>query len=356
MIKKSLLVFLGMSLFIPNLYAANPFDDSTITIKKSNSNNSLETSDIKVVEEKDVKKDTKEENKSEKDNTQFPVKGKLCHDGIRLREWAWGPIIKKFDSTELTVLGISGDFYEVEIDGVKGFMHKNFISIPDCPASGKQPYYPGDTWEGGYLSREEGIKYTESNNNNSSDGKKPETPRKLDSEESKDTNSAITDTKSDSTKDTVVSTKGGLKPDDFKKLMKSMKTPSRDDIIKLAASKGISEDYVKILIGTTQREGYFKDTYLHYGWASAMLNQKVTIKKMQGWDPKHKGDSNYYSQKNINKGYKEAGSDVLKAVYLAIKYRNKKIIECNGMYKKTPKSYNMIYKSSKYNCSIYEKK
>ena len=74
-----------------------------------------------------------------------------------------------------------------------------------------------------------------------------------------------------------------------------MKTPSRDEIIKLAASKGISEDYVKILIGTTQREGYFKDKFLHYGWASAMLNQKVTIKQMQGWDPKHKGDSNYYS-------------------------------------------------------------
>lgn len=36
--------------------------------------------------------------------------------------------------------------------------------------------------------------------------------------------------------------------------------------------------------------------------------------------------------------------------------KNTKIVECNGMYKTTPKSYNKIYGSSVYNCSIYEKK
>ena len=339
MIKKSLIVLLGMGLFVPNLYANTPFADIEFKVEKETSKDEIVSTDIKAPI-------TQEDQKQEE--ISFPVKGSLDYDGIRLREWAWGPIIKECNKTELTVVGKSGDFYEVEIDGAKGFLHKNFVSIPNYPSTGKQPVYPGDTWEGGYLSREEGAKYTESSNN--------ESAQKVDGEDSKKDDSKVSDSSSKSEEETTINTKNGLKPDDFNKLIKSMKTPTRDEIIKLAASKGISEDYVKILIGTTQREGYFKDKFLHYGWASAMLNQKVTIKKMQGWDPKHKGDSNYYSQKNINKGYKEAGADVLKSVYLAIKYRNKKIIECNGMYKKTPKSYNMIYKSSKYNCRVYEKK
>lgn len=210
-------------------------------------------------------------------------------------------------------------------------------------------------WEGEYLTTEKDIKNDVVTKNPTDT--KPETPKKLDdNKEAKTADSTITDSDSKKTKETVKSVNKGISPEDFNKELKSMKTPTREEIIELAASIGVSKDYVIILIGTTQREGYFKDPYLHYGWASAMLNQKTTIKKMQGWDPKHKGDSNYYSQKNINKGYKEAKSDVLKSVYLALKYRNKKIIECNGMYKNTPKSYNRLYKSSKYNCSIFEKK
>ena len=77
---------------------------------------------------------------------------------------------------------------------------------------------------------------------------------------------------------------------------------------------------------------------------------------MQGWDPGHSGESNYYSQTNINKGYNSASDDVLKSVYLALTERNTKIVECNGMYSTTPSSYNLLYKSPVYNCSIYEKK
>jgi len=46
----------------------------------------------------------------------------------------------------------------------------------------------------------------------------------------------------------------------------------------------------------------------------------------------------------------------LKSVYLALSERNTKIVECNGMYKTTPSSYNLVYASSVYNCSIYETK
>ncbi len=345
--KRIIVVFLGIFFAIPAIYADNPFSDEELTIKESASTSSLETADRNT--------NTSEDKKEQEENG-FPVKGKLGWDGVRLRQWPWGPIIDKFNKGDLTVLSVSGDFYEVEISGVKGYMHKNFIHIPDCTATGKQPYYPGDTWEGGYLSREEGIKISNAAAAASSNSSSNNTSKK----ESEKTNSGNNLSNSSSTKSeskgTVVSTTGGISASEFNNLLSTMETPTRDEIIKLAASIGLTADYVKILVGTTQREGYVKDPYLHYGWANAMINCPVTIKQMQGWDPSRSGDANYYSQVNIDKGYKSANADVLKSVYLALKYRNTKIVECNGMYKNTPKSYNKIYGSSVYNCSIYEKK
>lgn len=336
MIKKSLIIALGMSaLFAQNLYAENPFDDNEIKIENSTSGEELEVANVEATEDTNTKEAT---------NSKFPVSGTLVDNGVRLREWAWGPIINTYNSTTLTVLGISGDFYEVEIGGTRGFMHKNFISTPDCPATREQPYYPGNTLAGGYLSREESLQYTD-NSTNPDNNKETTT-----------TGSTITDSSNTKTEETVVSTNTGISANDFNKELQSMSTPTREEIIQLAASIGLSKDYVVILIGTTQREGYIKDQYLYYGWASCLLNSKVTIGQMQGWDPYHTGDANYYSQKNINDGYNSASSDVLKSVYLALKYRNKKIAECNGMYGNTPSSYNLIYKSSVYNCSIYESK
>ena len=135
-----------------------------------------------------------------------------------------------------------------------------------------------------------------------------------------------------------------------------MATPTESQLQSAAAKNGISNDYLVIVVGTTAREGYVNDPYLYYGWASAMLNNQVTIGQMQGWDPYHSGEANYYSQTNINNGYNTASDVVLKAVYLALTERNTKIIECNGMYSSTPSSYNCIYASSVYNCSIYEMK
>ena len=154
----------------------------------------------------------------------------------------------------------------------------------------------------------------------------------------------------------VVVSKNGLSSSNYISTLNSMSTPSIAQLTAAANANGFSFDYLKIIIGTTQREGYAKDPYLYYGWASALINYPVTIAQMQGWDPSRSGDTNYYSQANINKGYASASSDVLKSVYLALTQRNTKIIECNGMYKSTPSSYNLLYKSSVYNISIYEKK
>ena len=156
-------------------------------------------------------------------------------------------------------------------------------------------------------------------------------------------------------KDVTVNT-GGISSSAFNSKISSMSTPSKSQLQSAASKNGISNDYLIIVIGTTQREGYVNDPYLYYGWASAMLNNQVTISQMQGWDPYHSGEANYYSQTNINNGYNNASDTVLKAVYLALTERNTKIVECNGMYSTTPSSYNCIYASSVYNCSIYETK
>ena len=149
---------------------------------------------------------------------------------------------------------------------------------------------------------------------------------------------------------------GGVDAQAFKNKLASMSTPTMSQLESAAAQNNISSDYLKIVIGTTMNEGYANDPYLYYGWASAMLNNQVTISQMQGWDPGRSGEANFYSQTNINKGFNSATSDVLKSVYLALTERNTKIVECNGMYSQTPSSYNLLYKSSLYNCSIYEKK
>lgn len=154
----------------------------------------------------------------------------------------------------------------------------------------------------------------------------------------------------------IVVTTSGVNPADFKNKLASLSTPTLEQITSAAAKSGVSAEYVKIVLGTTFNEGYYNDPYLYYGWASAMINNPVTVEQMQGWDPGHSGEANFYSWTNINKGVNSATPDVLKAVYLAFTERNTKIVECNGMYNQTPAQYNLIYSSSVYNCSVYEKK
>jgi len=128
------------------------FDDAPIeAIEKTASKESLETADKKIVEEK------KDEEKKNEEG--FPVEGTVQGNCLRLRQWPWGPVMGKYNTGDVvTVTGISGEFYAVTINGVSGYMHKNYVSIPDSEASRIAPYYPGDTASGGYLSKEEGTK------------------------------------------------------------------------------------------------------------------------------------------------------------------------------------------------------
>lgn len=127
-----------------------------------------EKKEEKAEEKKEEKKEEKAEEKKEekkeeeKADSKFPVDGTVQGNSLRLREWPWGPVIGKFNTGDkITVTGESGEFYSVTINGVTGYMHKNYVSIPDSEASRIAPYYPGDTLSGGYLSKEEGTKQSE---------------------------------------------------------------------------------------------------------------------------------------------------------------------------------------------------
>jgi flagellum-specific peptidoglycan hydrolase FlgJ len=183
----------GPSFYDSRANAGGTFDDTPVSgITNSANTNDLETADItvkegsssgvssqtqtienwiigedgkkkeeKAEEKKDEKKDEEKKDEEKKDN-KFPVDGTVQGNSLRLREWPWGPVIGKYNTgDQLTVTGESGEFYEVSINGVKGYMHKNYVTIPDSEASRIAPYYPGDTLSGGYLSKEEGIKQSE---------------------------------------------------------------------------------------------------------------------------------------------------------------------------------------------------
>ncbi|HOI91179.1 MAG TPA: glucosaminidase domain-containing protein [Candidatus Rifleibacterium sp.] len=142
-----LIVFLG-SCF--SLLAATPFTEDAV---KPDDSTNVATGD-----------------KSTKVDDKFPVAGTIeAGSRLRLRSWPWGVVLGLFEpGSSVTVTGVSGEFYQVEINGQKGYMHKNYISIPGAPASQAEPYYPGDTRNGGHLSMNEGKTASEEGAKNKS--------------------------------------------------------------------------------------------------------------------------------------------------------------------------------------------
>ena len=133
---------------------SSPFGESEAVIEHSAADEDIDTAKVETSTE-DEKKDEEEK---DKENGDFPVEGTITHNNLRMRQWPWGPVMGKYNKDQkVTVTGVDGEFYEVTIDGIKGYLHKNYVSIPGAEASGKAPYYPGNTKSGGYLSKEEGI-------------------------------------------------------------------------------------------------------------------------------------------------------------------------------------------------------
>lgn len=130
----------------------NPFSDTTVKIQAATDSAASTTATVKAEEDK----------KDEEKNDQFPVTGTVQGDNLRIRQWPWGPVIGQYNTGDtVTVTGVSGEFYAVTVNGVSGYMHKNYVSIPGAEASRIAPYYPGDTAMGGYLSESEGKKQSD---------------------------------------------------------------------------------------------------------------------------------------------------------------------------------------------------
>ena len=142
--------------------ASNPFDEGDVTLKDTVA--SLTTiADVKVAKASGIT-EIKEG---------YPKEGTLSGFGsafLRLRSWPWGNVIGRYyQGKKVKVLGESGEFYLVEVDGKQGYMHRNYVSTEDKKASGVEPNYPGDTKSGGFLSLTDGVQASK----DGASGKKP---------------------------------------------------------------------------------------------------------------------------------------------------------------------------------------
>lgn len=150
-----LTILLGTFLTTSLSAETTPFSVSTVLVTESSADVSkttiVDAETVEQIEEQTTKKDG------------YPVNGTIVGcSSLRLRSWPWGMVGGSYPSgTKLTVTGESGEFYTVIVNGVEGYMHRNYINTPKSPATGVAPYYPGNTASGGYLPQKEGIAYSD---------------------------------------------------------------------------------------------------------------------------------------------------------------------------------------------------
>ena len=109
-------------------------------------------------------------------------------------------------------------------------------------------------------------------------------------------------------------------PSHYKEEIDEMNTPTMDEIKEAAEALGISEEYLKTIIGAVQASGFEDDPYLYYAFACAMINDKPSLEDLDD------GFNIFsFSESEIEKGYEKASSDVLKSVYIALNKNNSKI-------------------------------
>ena len=127
MFKKSIILALVICLsslsfsYAENIETADsPFNDTEVKVEKK-------TSDLKIVDIEVAKAagitDIQEG---------YPKEGVLSGLGasfLRLRSWPWGNVIGQYyQGTKVQILGTSGEFYLVEVNGQQGYMHKNYVT------------------------------------------------------------------------------------------------------------------------------------------------------------------------------------------------------------------------------------
>lgn len=129
-----------------------------------------------------------------------------------------------------------------------------------------------------------------------------------------------------------------LTPQTFQTAYNNTPTVTRSQVEQLGMSTyGFSAEYMKIIIGTTEREWYPLDLFLEYEWACCFINYRVmnyrpdfatdegAYNVLAQWLPR-----DYYSRANIQLGYDTVTDDTLKAIYLAIQYLDRNAFSCSG--------------------------
>ena len=144
--RKKILIYSVIFCIIGSLlFADSPFD-----VKISSDKTKLETESVSTgqsLSEKQVEKET--------NNRVSPIEGIIkVNTSLRLREYPWGPVIGKYtNNTKCKIIGEEGEFYKVTINGVTGYLHKNYVSTDSKPASRVEPNYPGDCKSGGFIAK-----------------------------------------------------------------------------------------------------------------------------------------------------------------------------------------------------------
>lgn len=159
--KKKIIVYsIVFSIISSLLFADSPFD---VRIH-SDKTNHLETESVSSSQSLSEKQ---QENKN--NNPITPIEGTIkVNTSLRLREYPWGPVIGKYtNNTKCSIIGEEGDFYKVSINGVTGYLHKNYVSTDAKPASRIEPDYPGDCKSGGYIAKSSETNPTSANSSKS---------------------------------------------------------------------------------------------------------------------------------------------------------------------------------------------
>ncbi len=162
--KKSLLFFILIMLLTVSISYAeqqaentSPFSSDTKVESVKDADESVKISNVEIAKICGITKIEKG----------FPIDGTVTitnGNNLRMRDYPWGNVVGDYaNGTPLKVLGESGEFYLVEIDGKQGYMHKNFVSTTDKQALDQEPYYPGNTRSGAALPLKEAVQISKDN-------------------------------------------------------------------------------------------------------------------------------------------------------------------------------------------------
>ncbi len=158
----TLIAFLLVYSVIPAI-AQDPFSDDFL-LKSETISENKDDNEITTTTEKTLQQEEKKEAK--KDKNEYPCEGTInCQYGQHCRIGPWGDIIAIIPpGTKVTITGKEGDWYTIEYNGRKCYLHYSLVDTPTTPAyDGYHPYAYADV-NPNYKKEKPQKKETKSNN------------------------------------------------------------------------------------------------------------------------------------------------------------------------------------------------